>query len=219
MGEIFYYFIEFILKCVFVYPVMAVWYGGKYILKVIENRDRPVATRDQSRPPTPTETAAAQTQLRVADALLSRYTETEQLDRATMEDTLSKATRAIMTARNLDPRATFAKTDKTGTATYGVDGLSALALYIEAEFLENRDHDTLFGDFVGQVQISRDRKRALEAANKLIVYKPRDAAAWRLKAMAHKNLKDKRPALAAIQKSIELDPTDPIALQILAALQ
>jgi hypothetical protein len=109
VGEIIYFTFEFILKCIFWYPIYLPYQALVYFRRRHASRELPLPTRDQSRPATPTETAQAQTQLKIAWALLQEAIQY----RDGWLGNVNKATRALSIARQMVAGATIPFDDGT----------------------------------------------------------------------------------------------------------
>lgn len=210
MGEFFVHFIIFYLKCIFWYPFVLPYRACRYIYAKYQTRELPLPTRDQSRPPTPAETAQAQTQLKIAWALMLEGIKGEDGWRGK----LSQATRALNIARQMDAHASIPADDGR---TMSLDSLSGFALYAEAyHYAHNFQYEM---DWQRRMYETSDQKTALVAINKALNYDGNRAAYWAVKARVHKNLQQRAEAVAAARKAVELDYNDPDALRILGEVQ
>lgn len=211
MGEIFVNFIIFYLKCVFYYPFLFAWKAAKFVHDRIVNRDPPVPTRDLSRPPTPAETAQAQTQLKIAHSLI----EAARANDYGILGNLEKAAKALQIARNMDAHAQVPAVDGKGAMT--VDSLSGYALFVEAHYFA---HSFRYeGDWQRRMHQNKYQRQGLEAIDKAIRYDPRSSMFWAVKARLHKNLEQRPQAREAAQRAVELDRNNADALALLGQVQ
>ncbi|TMJ03433.1 MAG: hypothetical protein E6G97_09860 [Alphaproteobacteria bacterium] len=211
MGEVIFELFWFLAKCIVWYPFYLPYAAYQKYRDHQARRELPLPTRDQSRPPTPAETAQAQTQLKIAWAVMQ-----EAIDGGFgWLGKLEQATRALNIAREMDPRATIPGSDGDGTMT--LDSLSGFALYVEAYHYAN---DIKYGlDFQKEMHQNKRQRTALAAINKAVNYDSGRAQFWAVKARVHKNLKQRAEAVAAARKAVELDYNDPDALRILGEVQ
>lgn len=210
MAEFVLQFFIFWMKCIVWYPFVLPYRAVRYIHRKYQTRELPLPTRDQTRPPTPAETAQAQTQLKIAWALMLEGIKGEDGWRGK----LSQATKALNIARQMDAHVEI-PTDENRTMS--LDSLSGFALYAEAYHYAHRFQYEM--DWQRRMYQTKDQKTALAAINKALNYDSKRAVFWAVKARVHKNLQQRAEAVAAARKAVELDYNDPEALRILGEVQ
>ena len=222
---------------IFAAAVPLYWYvkGGRQFLAHWRPKD--VASETPAkRPSTPADKQAAANQLRLAYSIYNKEffaPQEERPDFIVMR--LAPASVAINKARALDPSASLTVDEKEGKFTYTVDSLSALFLFWEASMYDKAGRqietqaipDDVFGkdiDTAGSIKdFQRERERrtkqyfpaALVAAEKAVLYEPRNPDYLRMLAICYRDNDLSQPADAILKHALKIAPNDIETLRLM----
>ena len=225
MATAFAYFIEFILKLLFVYPFVFLWRGIQYVID--RNPPAPPVIPDKSRPATPAETAGAETHMKLAHRFLVQAYEAQHVTDVAMR-ALTLASDALNTARTLDPAAKVTVEQEKLQVTYTVDRLATQILYAQGDILMYGAHviNVATDSRLEVHQIKSNyrtangyARNAIAAANAALAYDRNSAKPYLILAKAYHFTNQKSAARKAVQDAERLDPHNLDVLEMKAKIR
>ena len=224
-----YTFIEFILKCIFVYPFTLSWKAGKFIVdRIPQQRPALPVIAVKTRPATPEETRGAVNQMLLAHRLFLKSFE-EPENTALAMKLLGQASTALNTARSLDPGASATVEQYKEQTTYTVDELSGNVLHAQGALMLHGVDVLRTGKWPddmstpaaaewarNQEKMNRHyRTEALAAAQQALAYSPKSVKYRILLAKALRANKKPKDAKVVLQEAHRLEPDNIDVLELM----